>query len=87
MQNDCSSAAAVRSIGFGAWSVFFSEIRTGDGPFSLPQQAATAVVQQVSPVVIKQVASPVTLNSPCRTRKRWPPHNQLRGSRRTALTV
>jgi len=56
-------------------------------PYSLPQQAAAAVVQQVSSVVIKQVISAAALNLPCRTRKRWPPDNQPRGSRRTAMTV
>src|SRR5262249_49978487 len=56
-------------------------------PSSLPQQAATALVQQVSSVVIEQVISAATLNLACRTRKRRPPDNQLRGSRRTAMTV
>jgi hypothetical protein len=55
--------------------------------YSLPQQAAAAVVQQVSSVLIKQVVSAAPLNLPCRTRKGWPPDNQPRGSRRTAMTV
>jgi hypothetical protein len=56
-------------------------------PSSLPQQTAAAVVQQISSVVIKQVISAAALNLACRTRKRWPPDNQPRGSRRTAMTI
>src|SRR5262249_31534316 len=56
-------------------------------PYSLPQQAAAAVVQQVSSVIIKQVISAAALNLTCRTRERWSPDNQPRGSRRSAMTV
>jgi hypothetical protein len=55
--------------------------------FSLPQQAATAVVQQISSMAIKQVVSAATLNLACRTSDRWPADNQPGGPGCAASTV
>ena len=44
-------------------------------PYSLRLQAAAAVVQQVSSVTVKQVASAATLDLACRSMKGGPPDN------------